>query len=137
MPWRFSLRATSWLAPFEGFGPSNFLVGEPEFDFTAYKPWIDRRFEPRKFATLNAKMGGMVKYALGAFIQALGQNPGLERELQLLGSQAHIYVGTGLGDFPTQYEISKDYDRAQRRWSRFWCREEHNPLLAKYRGADY
>ena len=129
-------RATSWLAPFEGFGPNNFIVGEPEFDFSVYKPWIDERFEPRKFAQLEANMGGMVKYAIGAFIQALGQNPGLEEELQRLGSQSHIYVGTGLGDFPIQHEVSVDYDRAQRRWSRFWCREEHNPMLAEYRSAD-
>ena len=37
-------RATSWLEPFEGFGPNNFLVGNPVFDFAAYKPWIDERF---------------------------------------------------------------------------------------------
>ena len=49
-------------------------------------------------------MGNTVKYAVGAFIQALGQNPGLEPLLKELGPQAHIYVGTGLGDFPLQYE---------------------------------
>ena len=27
----------SWLEPFHGFGPSNFLVGRPEFDFEDYK----------------------------------------------------------------------------------------------------
>ncbi len=27
----------SWLTPFEGFGPSNFLVGQPEFRFEDYK----------------------------------------------------------------------------------------------------
>ncbi len=39
-------RATTWLEPFGGFGPSNFLVGRPEFDFEAYRPWIEARFEP-------------------------------------------------------------------------------------------
>ena len=129
-------RATSWLAPFDGFGPNNFLVGKPEFDFSVYKPWIDERFEPRKFAQIDAKMGGMVKYAIGAFIQALGQNPGLEDELQRLGSRCHIYVGTGLGDLPLQYEIARQYDHAERAWRRFWCRDEHNPLLAEFRCAD-
>ena len=70
------LAAESWLEPFDGFGPNNFLVGTPEFDFADYKPWIDQRFEPRRFSQLDSKMGLMVKYAIGAFIQALGQSPG-------------------------------------------------------------
>ena len=52
--------AETWLEPFNGFGPDNFLVGNPEFDFGAYKEWIDQRFEPRKYAQLDAKMGNMV-----------------------------------------------------------------------------
>ena len=128
--------ADSWLEPFDGFGPNNFLVGEPDFDFQDYKPWIDDRFEPRKFAQLESKMGNMVKYAIGAFIQSLSQNEGLESHLQTLGQQAHIYVGTGLGDLPTQYQVSRDYDRAQRRWNRFWSHPERNSLLADYRRSD-
>jgi hypothetical protein len=129
-------QATSWLEPFDGFGPSNFLVGKPEFDFEVYRPWIDARFEPRRYAQVNSKSGRTVKYAIGAFIQALGQNPGLERELQDLGPQAHVYVGTCLGDFPLQHQASLAYDRAQRDWNRFWCRAEHHPKLADYRSAN-
>ena len=129
-------RATSWLEPFEGFGPSNFLVGRPEFDFEAYRPWIDARFEPRRFSQLQSKMGNTVKYAVGAFIQALGQNPGLEPILKDLGPRAHIYVGTGLGDFPLHYEHALRYHRAQRRWNRFWCQDEHHEELKEYRQAD-
>ena len=33
--------STSWLEPFDGFGPNNFLVGRPEFDFASYKT-LDR-----------------------------------------------------------------------------------------------
>ncbi len=128
-------QATSWLAPFEGFGPNNFLVGAPQFDFSVYRQWIDARFEPRKYPQLEAKMGNMVKYAIGAFIQALGQNPGLEEELRRLGPATHIYVGTGLGDYPMLYQVSIELARAQRRWDRFWCREEHHPELAGYRRA--
>ena len=128
--------ATSWLQPFKGFGPSNFLVGSPEFDLAVYKPWIDERFEPRKYSQLAGKSGRTVQYAIGAFIQALQQNAGLEQELQALGDQAHIYTGTCLGDFALQYRISLDLDRAQRRWNRFWCRPEHNPKLADYRSSD-
>jgi 3-oxoacyl-[acyl-carrier-protein] synthase II len=129
------LSATSWLEPFDGFGPSNFLVGRPEFDFEVYRRWIDERFEPRRFSQLQSKMGNTVKYAIGAFIQALGQNPGLEPLLEELGSQAHIYVGTGLGDFPLQYEHVLRYHRAQKRWNRFWCQGEHNSELRSYRLA--
>jgi 3-oxoacyl-(acyl-carrier-protein) synthase len=127
--------ADSWLTPFDGFGPSNFLVGKPEFDFKRYKPWIDTRFEPRKFPQLEAKMGLNVQYAVGAFIQALGQNPGLEVLLQELGTQAHIYVGTGLGDLPVVHDVAIHYHHAQRHWDRFWCRSEHHPELARYRKA--
>ena len=126
----------SWLTPFDGFGPSNFLVGTPEFDFATYKPWIDARFEPRRYAQLDEKMGNNVKYAIGAFVQSLSQNPGIEPLLQELGSQVHAYVGTGLGDLPLQYEIAIHYHYAQQRWNRFWCQEEHHPQLAAYRRAD-
>jgi 3-oxoacyl-(acyl-carrier-protein) synthase len=128
--------ATSWLEPFDGFGPSNFLVGRPEFDFEVYKSWIDARFEPRKYSQLQSKMGNTVKYAIGAFIQALGQNPGLEPLLKDLGRQVHVYVGTGLGDFPLHYELALRYHRAQRRWNRFWCQDEHHSELREYHLAE-
>jgi 3-oxoacyl-[acyl-carrier-protein] synthase II len=126
-------KATNWMQPFNGFGPSNFLVGEPEFDFSAYRPWIESRFTPRKYSQLDEKMGNMVKYALGAFIQALEQNPGIEELLQSLKTQAHIYVATGLGDFPLHYEKAMQYNKAQQRWNRFWCRDEYHRELAAYR----
>ena len=128
-------RATSWLEPFDGFGPSHFLVGRPEFDFAVYKPWIDARFEPRKFSQLEEKMGNTVKYAIGAFIQALGQNPGIEDVLRELGTRAHVYVGTALGDFSLHYDMALHYHKAQKRWNRFWCRDQHHSELAAYRKA--
>ncbi len=129
-------RATSWLEPFDGFGPSNFLVGRPEFDFEAYRPWIEARFEPRKFSQLKEKMGNTVKYAIGAFLQALTQNEGIEELLRDLRGQTHVYVGTGLGDFPLQYELVQHYRRAQLRWNRFWCQDEHHSELRDFRRAD-
>lgn len=128
-------QSTSWLEPFDGFGPSHFLVGRPAFDFQRYRPWIDARFGPRKFSQLDEKMGNMVKYAIGAFIQALEWNPGMEAALQELGTRAHIYVGTGLGDFPLHYEKALIYYKAQKRWNRFWCQEPRNSALAAYRHA--
>ena len=66
-------RSESWLTPFEGFGPSNFLVGHPEFRFEDYKPWIDARFAPRHYQNLKEKMNQPSLYDNGALIQPLGQ----------------------------------------------------------------
>ena len=124
--------ADSWLQPFNGFGPDNFLVGMPEFSFADYRDWIVERFKPNRFSQLENKMGWPVQYAIGAFIQALGQNPGLEEELRGLGRRAHVYVGTGLGDLPVQYQQSLALYRAQRRWNRFWSSPERNALRRRF-----
>ena len=72
----------TWLTPFDGFGRDNFLVGQPQFDFDDYRPWIDKRFAPRHFQTLKEKMDWPSQFAIGAFIQALGQNPGSRRRAE-------------------------------------------------------
>lgn len=122
----------TWLSPFNGFGPDNFLVGMPQFDFEDYKEWIDRRFAPRHFQTLREKMGVPTLYAIGAFIQALGQNPGLEGEIKALGSRAHVYVGTGLGAVDTAYQSSIQLYEAQQRWDSFWAKPERNAALRDF-----
>ncbi|HIA27438.1 MAG TPA: beta-ketoacyl synthase [Planctomycetes bacterium] len=126
----------SWLSPFGGFGPCNFLVGEPDFDFEDYRPWIDERFPPSRFGQIANKMGTPTQYAVGAFIQSLEQNPGIEQLLKDLGTEAHVYVGTGLGDLPTISKISLDLDRAQRNWNRFWADPERNAALSAHLGGD-
>jgi len=126
----------TWLTAFEGFGPSTFLVGEPEFDFQRYKGWIDERFRPNRFPMLRQKMGDPTLFAIGAFIQALQQNPGIEQTLQELGSEAHIVIGTGLGDLPTQYDGSIDLYFAQRRWDLYWSDPERNADRRGYESAD-
>lgn len=122
----------SWLSSFNGFGPDNFLVGMPEFSFADYKPWIDARFRPNRYPQLAEKMDPSSLFAIGAFIQALGQNPGLEEELERLGSQAHVYFGTGLGSLSTIESASLDLYRAQRGWNRFWADPERNQALADF-----
>lgn len=124
--------AGTWLEPFNGFGPDTFLVGRPRFDFESYREWIDARFPPNRFPQLAEKMDLTVQFAIGSFIQALGQNPGIERELQALGTEAHVYVGTGLGCLPTLHTESMNLHRAQRRWDRFWAAPERNPALAEH-----
>ncbi|MFN0057204.1 MAG: beta-ketoacyl synthase N-terminal-like domain-containing protein [Planctomycetota bacterium] len=135
----------SHLTAFDGFGPSPFLVGEPDFDFADYREWIDARFPPNRFPQLHKKFGTPTHYAVASFIQALGQNPGLEAELQQLGTAAHIYLGGGLHDIPTYYEEGLALARAQRRWNRFWSQPQHNsayedfiatPAAARADGTD-
>ncbi len=116
----------SWLEPFNGFGPDNFLVGRPQFDFHDYRPWIDARFPPNRFHQLQEKMDMPTQFAIGAFIQALGQNHGLEGALTSLGTSAHVYVGTGMGALGTIGDAALDLHRAQRTWDRFWAEPEHN-----------
>lgn len=128
--------AESWLAPFNGFGPDPFLVGMPEFRFEDYKSWVDARFRPNRFPQLVEKMDLSAQYAIGAFIQALGQNPGLEEALHELGDAVHVYVGTGLGSLPTIYNASIALHRAQRAWDRFWAQPERNPALAAHQSGD-
>jgi len=125
-------RADTWLEPFNGFGPDNFLVGRPAFDLERYRPWFDQRFKPNRFAQVESKMGQPAQYAIGAFIQALEQNPGLESVLVALGHRAHVYIGSGVGDLPTQYQQSLALYRAQRRWNRFWAQPERNRALRDY-----
>lgn len=121
--------SVTWLAPFEGFGPSNFLAGIPDFRFDIYKKWIGERAAPRYYQTLIEKMDQPTQFALGAFIQALGQNPGLEQELRALGTEARVYVGTGLGNIDTVYRAGIEYQEAQRRWDRFWSEPARNSAL--------
>src|SRR5262249_2546547 len=129
--------AGSWLSPFTGFGPSNFLVGQPEFQFDAYRGWFDQRFPSARFAQISEKMGPMVKYAIGAFVQSLGQNPGIEQYLQSLGTQCHVYVGPGLGDISVTYDQSLAFERALRKWNAFWGSAERCAAFAAHSGGDH
>ena len=122
----------SWLQPFNGFGPDNFLVGTPEFDFAAYEPWIVERFAPNRFGQLKDKMDPSVQYAIASYIQSTQQNPGIEQELIDLGTKSHVYIGTGLGCIPTIRHITLDLYHAQRAWDRFWTNPERNSAMAEY-----
>lgn len=129
--------AGHWLAPFNGFGPDNFLVGEPEFCFSDYEEWIKTRFAPRQYQKLKEKMDEPSLYAIGAFIQSLCQNPGIEDELRALGTEAHVYVGTGLGALNTTYKASIELYKKQARWDAFWSAPERNSELRGNREAYY
>ncbi len=122
----------SFLEPFNGFGPDSFLVGRPKFDFADYEPWLSERFPRSRARQLRDKMDPTSLYAVGSFIQALSQNPGIEQLLAELGPQAHVYVGNALGALPTLYNTSLEHYRAQRRWNRFWSSPERNERLRAF-----
>lgn len=126
----------TWLVPFDGYGPSNFVVGQPEFELDSYRPWFDARFPSSRFAQFRDKMGPMVQFAIGSFIQALGQNDGMEKYLQDLGDKCHVYVGTGLGDISVQHEESLALERASRRWNAFWAAPERCEPLRRHRAGE-
>ena len=124
--------ADTWLSPYTGYGQSNFLVGVPEFDFETYHAWFETRFPPAKYSQLKEKMGPMVQYAIGAFVQSLGQNPGIEQYLQAAGTRCHIYVGTGIGDITVTQREALAYERTLRRWNEFWGKPERCAPLREH-----
>jgi 3-oxoacyl-(acyl-carrier-protein) synthase len=69
---------------------------------------------------------------MGAFIQSLGQNRGIEQFLQSLNTKCHVYVGTGLGEMTVQHEQSLVYERSQRRWNEFWASPERCAALRSW-----
>ena len=71
-------------------------------------------------------------FAIGAFIQALEQNPGIEQLLQQLQTKAHVYVSTGIGCIDTLNANAITLYKAQRRWNRFWGSPENNVQLRHY-----
>lgn len=124
-----------WLSPFDECGPSSVRVGEPSFSFETYKPWIDARFPPNRYPTLARKMGTSIQHAIGAFVQSLSQNPGLEEELQRLGARAHVYCGTGMGELPVAADNTRSADRTQRAWDRHWADASRNAARRAYQEA--
>ena len=125
----------TWLTPFNGFGPDTFLVGQPVFEFERYRPWVEARFPPSRFHQLQTKLGTPTRYAIGAYVQALGQNPGLEEELTRLDTRTHVYIGTGVGDIPTIAGDTLALYHAQRRWDRFWSAPERNAAFRDWDAA--
>jgi 3-oxoacyl-[acyl-carrier-protein] synthase II len=118
--------AQSWLSPFEDYGPSNFQVGIPKFKFQEYKPWFDARFPSSKFLQIAEKMDTPSLYAIGAFIQSLEQNRGIETELDALGDKAHVYISTGYGNVDSQFRASVAVYEGQRQWDEFWSQPRVN-----------
>ncbi len=119
-------RGEGALEPARGLalGEGLFPVGDPRFDFEAYRPWIASRFGEARYTQLAQKMGDNALFAVGALIQSLGSDPSLETALRDLDDGCHVYVGSGVGDLPQSYAAHAQLERATRRWSRFWASPE-------------
>ncbi len=125
--------AGSWLEPFNGFGPDNFLVGTSRVRARDL-PGLARRSGslPPASRRSRARWGCRRSSRWAPSSRRSAQNPGLEHELERLGALAHVYVGTGVGDLPTIYEASLRLDRAQARWDRFWADPARNEPLRRF-----
>lgn len=116
----------------EGLGRGLFFVGDPEFDFSRYRDWFDARAAAPRYAQLQSKMGENALFAIGAFIQALESNRGIERALQLADERSHIYIGSGVGDLRETAASHDEFKRAVRVWNRFWAHPSRCQALARF-----
>lgn len=124
--------STLRLASSSELGRGLFAVGDPDFDFEDYRSWVTERFGEARFNQLKSKMGDNALFAIGAFIQALGNDVRLEAALKDLDYGCHVYVGSGVGDLPESYAARAALDRATRLWNRFWADRTRCAALRAY-----
>ncbi|HEU4537924.1 MAG TPA: beta-ketoacyl synthase N-terminal-like domain-containing protein [Polyangiaceae bacterium] len=108
-------------SPRAELGYGLFAVGDPEFRFEDYTPWIAARHGEGYLARLRSKMGENVLFSVGTLVQALGCDERLEGLLRTLDERCHIYVGSGVGDLPESYHASGELGRSLRVWNHFWA----------------
>lgn len=108
-------------SPAGELGNGLFAVGDPDFDFDDYRDWVIARYGEPRFNQLKSKMGDNALFAIGACIQALESNPGLEAVVHEADLGTHVYIGSGVGDLPQSYAARASLDRATREWNRFWA----------------
>ncbi len=113
-------------------GHGLFAVGDPTFDFEQYRSWIVTRDGEPRFNQLKSKMGDNALFAIGASIQALESNPGVEKALRTLDARTHVYIGSGVGDLPQSYAAHAAHTKATRAWTRFWADRARCAALRAY-----
>jgi 3-oxoacyl-[acyl-carrier-protein] synthase II len=99
------------------------LVGRPQFDFENYRDWIVSRANEKRFTQLQKAGGNNVLFTVGAFIDALRQNPGLEDFVRERRERVCTLIGTGLADLDSIIHAHRQLEDAQFEWDRFWGRE--------------
>lgn len=113
-------------------GSGLFAVGDPDFAFEDYVGWIKERHGEAYAARLQKKMGDNVQFTVGATIQALSTQPGLETRVRELDEACHVYVGSGVGDLPQSYAANRSLERATRRWNHFWAQVDRCSARRRY-----
>lgn len=108
------------------------MAGTPKFDFANYKSWINERHDPKRFAALDEKSGELVKFTLGACIDALQTNPPVEDALVKIDPRVGIFVATGLGDVSTQFQATKEFEASVFKWNSFWAKPQRNELCKQH-----
>ncbi len=106
-------------------GPGLFAVGAPDFSFDDYAPWIAERRGEAYVGRLRSKMGENVQFALGATIQAIESQPGLEALEREADEQCTVLIGSGVGDLGATHEAASALDHATRAWNHFWASSTH------------
>ena len=81
-------------------GQGLFVVGNPDFTFEDYAPWVAERHGDTYLARMCSKMGENVLFAVGATIQALRCSDKIEPLIRQLDDECHVYIGSGVGRFP-------------------------------------
>jgi 3-oxoacyl-(acyl-carrier-protein) synthase len=66
-------------------------------------------------------MGENVQFALGAAIQAVESQRGLERVLREADEHCAVLIGSGVGDLCEVHKAAAALDRATRAWNHFWA----------------
>lgn len=118
--------------PRPGLDQGLFACGDPDFDFDSYVPWLAERHGEPYVARLRSKMGDNVQFAVGATIQALSSQPGLEALVTKADDACHVYIGSGVGDLCESYKASASLARAQRVWNHHWAQPAHNAALRRF-----
>lgn len=115
-----------------GLDQGLFAAGDPDFSFDAYVPWLAERHGEAYVARLRQKMGDNVQFAVGATIQALRTQPGLEAVVREADEACHVYIGSGVGDLSESYRASHTLQRATRVWNHHWAQPAHNAALRRF-----
>lgn len=118
-------------------GRDLFAVGDPAFAFEDYAPWIAARHGEAYFPRMKRKMGDNVRFAVGATIQALEAQPGLEKRVREADEACHVYIGSGVGDLPESRAASHAIERATRIWNHFWASVERCPARRAFEASGF
>jgi 3-oxoacyl-[acyl-carrier-protein] synthase II len=116
----------------QDLGGGLFASGDPEFSIADYEGWIAARHGDAYVARMRSKMGDNVLFAVGATIQALNCDPGLEALVREADGACQVFIGSGVSDLPESYRAAASLDRATRVWNHFWAQPAHSAARRRF-----